>query len=73
MPKLKIVPAKKLIRFLEKQGFLTDRQSGSHVTMIKDSISITIPFHQGKDLGRGIIGAILDDAGIDLETYPKEV
>ncbi len=71
MSKLKVVPGKKLIRFLEKQGFTQTRQVGSHVVLKKDDSTIVLPLHGGKDLGRGIILAILKDAHIDRETYEK--
>ncbi len=69
MTKLKIVPAKKLIRFLEEKGFSVSRQVGSHVVLIRNNITVVIPSHKGKDLGRGIIASILKNANISKDIY----
>lgn len=73
MPKLKIVSGKKLIKFLIRNGFSETRQIGSHVVLKKVKITIVVPLHGGKDLGRGIILSILKDAEIDREIYEKNI
>lgn len=73
MPKLPVVTAQKLIKVLKKKGFLLDRTHGSHhiFVRIKDQITVSVPVHKGRDLGRGITKAILDDARISTEEFPK--
>jgi len=73
MPKIKIVSGKVLIRFFEKNGFKKVRQVGSHVVLTKKEKMLVIPLHKGKDLGRGIIAALLKDAGISRKEYEKGV
>lgn len=55
MPKLIRISAIDLIKFLEKQGFIIDRQKGSHIVMTRQlKISkqvLTIPNHKELDIG----------------------
>jgi len=63
--------ARELVRFLKAQGFVEDRQSGSHLTLwhAERNISVTIPVHTGCDIGRGLAARILKDAGFSVEEY----
>jgi predicted RNA binding protein YcfA (HicA-like mRNA interferase family) len=65
------VTARELIRFLKSQGFVEDRQSGSHLTLWHEekAVSVTIPVHTGTDVGRGLAVRILKDAGFSIEDY----
>ena len=58
MPRMPQVTARELIRFLTSQGFIEDRQSGSHLTLWHEEqeVSVTI-------VGRGLAVRILKDAG----------
>lgn len=71
MPRMPQITAGELIRFLKKQGFLEDRQAGSHLTLWHPArgVSVTIPVHSGCDVGRGLAARILKDAGFPLEDY----
>ena len=65
------VAARELARFLKSQGFVEDRQSGSHLTLWHEvrNVSVTIPIHTGCDIGRGLAARILKDAGFSVEDY----
>jgi predicted RNA binding protein YcfA (HicA-like mRNA interferase family) len=71
MARMPQVSAQDLIRFLNAQGFVEDRQSGSHLTLWHEGrkLSITIPVHSGCDLGRGLAIRILKDAGFSVEEF----
>lgn len=60
-----------LLRFLHAQGFVDDRQSGSHLTLWHEDkkISVTVPVHTGCDVGRGLAVRILKDAGFSVDDY----
>ncbi|QQR83634.1 type II toxin-antitoxin system HicA family toxin [Candidatus Peregrinibacteria bacterium] len=45
MTKLKIVSAKRLIKLMEKRGFVRLRQAGSHLLMEKEDLTTVIPIH----------------------------
>jgi predicted RNA binding protein YcfA (HicA-like mRNA interferase family) len=60
-----VVTGKKLIKILKDHGWVLDRISGSHHVMIKEgSRSIPVPVHSGRDLPKGLVAAILKQAGI---------
>jgi predicted RNA binding protein YcfA (HicA-like mRNA interferase family) len=67
------ITARELIAFLKKEGFVEDRQSGSHLTLwnSKSNISVTVPIHTGCDIGRGLAIRILKDAGFQFEDFLK--
>ncbi|MBW7864399.1 MAG: type II toxin-antitoxin system HicA family toxin [Candidatus Hydrogenedentes bacterium] len=71
MSRMPQVTALELLRFLRSQGFVDDRQSGSHLTLWHEGrkISVTVPVHTGCDLGRGLALRILKDAGFSVEDY----
>ena len=61
MSRMPQVTARELVQFLKAQGFVEDRQSGSHLTLWheKRNIWVTIPIHTGCDIGRGLAIRIL--------------
>ena len=55
MTKLKTLSAQEVVSFLKEQGFLIDRQRGSHMVLVRKLISVkqvlTIPNHSEIDKG----------------------
>jgi len=72
MSKFPSVKAKEFIRVIDKLGFYLDRQKGSHA-IYKDSQGqrVTVPIHSGKDLKQGTLMGMINDIGIDKETFFK--
>jgi predicted RNA binding protein YcfA (HicA-like mRNA interferase family) len=63
MPRMPSVPAKDLIKVLQRIGFRVVRQRGSHVRLKHDDGRIvTVPLHVGQDVSRGLLRKILRDA-----------
>ncbi len=73
MPRLPTVTARKLIQILKKKGFMLDTTEGSHQLFRHPTKNLraVVPYHAGKDLGRGITLAILKDAGIPREEFAR--
>lgn len=71
MPKLPIIKAQILIKILKKRGFVLDRVKGSHHVIFHSvsKLTVVVPVHKGKDLGRGITLSILADAKISLDEF----
>lgn len=69
MPRVPLLPARKVVRALVPLGFCIDHQKGSHV-VLKDAATgtktIVVPDHP--ELDRGTLRSILAQAGIDLQT-----
>lgn len=72
MPKLPNITGKQLITILEKKGFVSQRQKGSHVRL-KDCENrvVTVPVHVNKILGKGLLLKILRDAELSKEDLIK--
>lgn len=65
MPKLPAVSGKKLVRVLEKEGFMVERQRGSHVLLEHpDGRIVTVPVHGNIDIPKGTLRGILRDIDI---------
>ncbi len=71
MTRMPQVTSRELLRFLKAQGFIEDRQSGSHLTLRHPGrkVFVTVPMHLGTDLGRGLALRILKDAGFSVEDF----
>lgn len=60
----------KFIKLLRGIGFEKVRQEGSHIFFKHpDGRTTVIPFHAGKDIGRGLLREILDD----IKLTPKDL
>jgi predicted RNA binding protein YcfA (HicA-like mRNA interferase family) len=70
--KIKPEPAKKIIRRLEKNGFLFIHQKGSHRYYLKKKMGnqflTSVPMHTG-DLPVGTIAAIIRQSGLKREEF----
>jgi predicted RNA binding protein YcfA (HicA-like mRNA interferase family) len=65
MPKMPIIKAKLMIKFIQSLGFNQVRQRGSHrFFRHPDGRTAVIPVHKGEDLGRGITSKILKDVEV---------
>ncbi len=71
MARMPQVTATELVRFLKSQGFIEDRQQGSHLTMrhAERGDSVTVPVHTSVDVGRGLAVRILKDAGFTVDDF----
>jgi len=70
MPPLPVLKALQLLRALERAGFGVSLQRGSHIRLRHaDGRVVTIPFHAGQDIGRGLLRKVLRDA----ELSPQEL
>lgn len=67
-PRLPALTGRQVISVLERHGFVTVRQSGSHVILRhSDGRRVTVPMHAGRDLGRGLLRQILRDASLTVD------
>lgn len=68
MAKLPNLTGQELITALEKIGFFSIRQKGSHVRLKhEDNRVISVPVHAQKTLGKGLLLKILRDANLTKE------
>ena len=71
MSKLPSVPARDVIRVVEKIGFAFDRQKGSHAVYLRasDHRRLVIPVHKGRDLKPGTLRGLIDDMGLSVDEF----
>ena len=68
--RLPIVSAKTMIDYITYLDFEEIRQKGSHKFFKhKDGKTTVIPFHQGEDIGRGLMKKILRDIEVSNEDF----
>ena len=68
--KLPRISASKIIKVLEKRGFVLVRQSGSHkIYKNREGRRVTIPHHSEKILHPKLLKSILRDADISVEKF----
>ena len=73
MAKLPVVGAKDLIKALQRQGFLTVRQKGSHIVLEKLESGkkkiVVVPNHP--EIAKGTLRSILRKASLSIEDLIK--
>ena len=75
MPKILTISAKELINFLKVNGFIVDRQKGSHIVLKRESLIskqvFTVPNH--KEISIGTTKALYNQAKkyIDINELDK--
>lgn len=69
--KLPIITARELIKILERIGFITVRQKGSHLRMKhSDGRRTTVPIHKGQTISRGLLRKIIrEDIKMSVEDF----
>ena len=73
MPKLPIVSGKEVIKALSKIGFEHVRTKGSHAILNKqtDKGKITVPVPLHKEVAKGTLKSIMNQAELKLEDFLK--
>lgn len=59
------------VRALKRLGFVSLRQTGSHLILRKDSRTVVVPQH--KPLKPGTLKGVIEQAGLTLEQFMTEL
>jgi predicted RNA binding protein YcfA (HicA-like mRNA interferase family) len=70
MPKLPGLKPRQVVSALEKAGFYTVRQRGSHLQLKKGNLLVTVPMHSG-DLKPGTLRSIIRQARMSVDEFMK--
>ena len=72
MPRLPVCTPTDVIRALQRAGFFLDHSTGSHRYFRHPGRPgiVTVPFHR-RDLKRGTLKSILEQAGLSIEDFIK--
>jgi len=70
MPRLPVCKPVAVIRVLQRSGFVLDHSTGSHRFFRHPARPgiVTVPFHR-KDLKRGTLKSIIEQAGLSVEEF----
>jgi predicted RNA binding protein YcfA (HicA-like mRNA interferase family) len=70
MPKIRPLTPKELIKILEKQGFVLQRTTGSHMIFKNTSVGTRaiVPFHL-KEIPKGTLMSIIRESGLKKEDF----
>jgi len=72
MPPLPVLTERQVLKVLKRHGFDEIRQSGSHRIMRHpDGRWTTVPIHKGRDIRRGTLKSIIDDAGLTVGDFTR--
>lgn len=69
MPKITPIKRKDLIKYMRQLGFDGPYSGGNHQFMKKDSLKVRIPNSHEGDISKGLLLKILNQSGIDRETW----
>ncbi len=74
MSHLAPISPRKLISFLEKEGFVCIRVRGSHHFYLHpDGRTTTLPVHGSRDIGIGLLQPILRDIGLSANDFQRKI
>jgi predicted RNA binding protein YcfA (HicA-like mRNA interferase family) len=72
MPPVPAVSGTGLVKALERAGFVVTRVKGSHHRLKHpDGRATTVPVHRGRDVPKGTLRSVLEDAGLTVEELQK--
>ncbi len=72
MPPIPAVSGTELVKALERAGFVVTRVKGSHHRLKHpDGRATTVPVHSGRDVPKGTLRSVLEDAGLTVEDLRK--
>ena len=68
--RLPSVRPQEVVRALEGAGWEVARQKGSHLSLKKEGVAflVTVPMHR-RDVPRGTLRGIIEDAGLTVEEF----
>ena len=71
--KLPILPARKVIKALQSNGFQISRQSGSHIILVKtaDNKKLTVVVPKHDEIAKGTLLSIISQSGLTKEEFLK--
>ena len=69
---LPVVSGRRVLRALQRAGFIVDRTTGSHHLLVHPEDPrriVTVPVHGARDLKSGTLRAIIRQAGLTVEEF----
>ncbi len=68
MARLPVISGDDFVKAMRKMGYVWDHTEGSHMVLLHSSRGrLSVPRH--KELGRGLLRALIRDAGLSREAF----
>jgi predicted RNA binding protein YcfA (HicA-like mRNA interferase family) len=73
MSKIRRISGAEAVRAFARAGFVVDRVKGSHHILKKKGhrYVLSIPVHAGKNLGTGLVNALIEASGLSVDEFAK--
>jgi len=71
MSRLKIISGMDAIKAFSKDGWIPNRQVGSHVVLRKEGSKVTLSVPKHKELKPGLLRHLIKAAGLTVEEFEK--
>ena len=69
MPQLPVISGREARRAFERDGWIFNRQRGSHMVLIKHGVAINLSIPDHRELDRGLLRGLIRDAGMTVERF----
>ena len=69
MPPLPIISGKQIVKAFEKDGWIFDRQHGSHMILTNPGMQSTLSVPNHKEIGRGLLKTLIKDSGLSIQEF----
>ncbi len=71
MGKLPVCSGMEIRKVFEKLGWVFDRQTGSHMILVKEGVPVTLSVPNHKEVARGTLRSLLATAEVSVERFKK--
>lgn len=72
MGRVPLLKSEQVAKALYRLGFVNTRRKGSHFRFVHpDGRKTTVPMHKGKQIGRGLLRAIMNDINISIDEFEQ--
>lgn len=71
MPQLPVISGRDVRRAFEQDGWRFERQRGSHMILTKVGARVNLSIPDHRELDRGLLRALIRDAGLTVEQFMK--
>lgn len=69
MPALPVISGRDARRAFERDGWVFNRQRGSHMVLIKAGVRANLSVPDHRELDRGLLRGLIRDSGLTVERF----
>ena len=69
MPRLPRISGGEAVKAFESLGWLQVRQSGNHIVLVREGMSVTLSIPDHKELAKGTLRSLIRSAGITVQEF----